>query len=300
MKFDLIIVRYGEIFLKSRYVRKKFERILVGNIKTVLKKEKIENKIIKEWGRIYIYTDQIKQTLRILKRIFGIVNFSPSVKTSSNLNSISKKAVSFSKKYINKNMSFALRTNRSGDQNYTSQDVAVKIGRDIVENIGSSVDLSNPDFELFIDVRQDNAYIFKEKISGSGGMPADSQDRVLCIIDNVYSIVSSWYLLRRGCKVLFFTKKGFDKNLLDSFLEKWYIDEKIVYYTLDNNFFKTINKVISEHKCKAVVTSFFDLKNDLSSIKTFKKKINVTILHPLISMNKNDIKNKIEEIGVNI
>ena len=298
VKFELIIIRYGEIALKSNYIRKKFESILINNIKTIFNKEKITNEIKRERGRIYLYTDKTDRSLIILKKIFGIVNFSPSTKTSSDIKSISKKAVNLSNEYLNKNMSFAVRTNRTGGHNYTSQDVSVKIGKEIQENTGCIVDLANPDFELFIDIRKENAYLFKEKINGPGGMPVGSQDRVLCFIDNIYSILACFYILRRGCKPLFFVKKDFDDSLLNSFVEQWYIDSEKFVYSENNNFYSELNKKVSEKKCKAVVTGFFNLKNDFSKIKEFKKNIDVSILHPLISFDENNLEEKLKEIGV--
>jgi len=298
VKFELIIIRYGEIALKSNYIRKKFERILIKNIKTILNQEKITNKIKSEWGRIYLYTDKIDRSLIILKKIFGIVNFSPSTQTNSNIKSISKKTISLSKDYLKKDISFAIRTNRTGNHNYTSQDVSVKIGRKIQENTGCSVDLTNPDFELFIDIREENAYLFKEKINGPGGMPVGSQDKVLSFIDNIYSILACFYILRRGCKPLFFVKKDFDISLLNSFVKKWYLESEIFVYNENKNFFSELNKKLSEKKCKAVVTGFFDLKNNFPKIKEFKKNIDVPILHPLISFDENNLEEKLKEIGV--
>ena len=60
MKHELIIIRYGEIALKGKETRKRFEDILVSNIKKALNQKDILNKISKEWGRIYIYTKNIK------------------------------------------------------------------------------------------------------------------------------------------------------------------------------------------------------------------------------------------------
>ena len=42
MKYNIILIRYGEIFLKSERVRKKYESILLKNIKRSLSKEKID------------------------------------------------------------------------------------------------------------------------------------------------------------------------------------------------------------------------------------------------------------------
>ena len=100
VKYDLILVRYGEIALKSSYVRNKFESILISNIKKAFNDKKIDCNIDKEWGRIYIYTNKITSAISILKKIFGIISFSPAVKTKSNISKISKKSLSFIKKNI--------------------------------------------------------------------------------------------------------------------------------------------------------------------------------------------------------
>ena len=74
MNNELIIIRYGEIALKAKYTRKHFENILIRNIKNALKISKIDNNIIKEWGRLYLKTDNIDESILILKNIFGIVS----------------------------------------------------------------------------------------------------------------------------------------------------------------------------------------------------------------------------------
>jgi hypothetical protein len=67
---DLWLVRYGEIFLKSDYVRRQWEQALVRNIREVLPDCRVRS----ERGRIWItgVVDQEK-----LRRVFGIVSFSP-------------------------------------------------------------------------------------------------------------------------------------------------------------------------------------------------------------------------------
>lgn len=299
MKYDLIIVRYGEIALKSKYVRKKFENILIKNIKNALKEEKIENKIKKEMGRIYIYTDKIDSTKTVLEKIFGIVNFSPALKTDSKISLISKTSIDFLKNYLKKDMSFAVRVSRTGNHNYTSQDIEKKIGSDIVEKYGNKVDLTNPDFKLFIEIRENISYIFNEKIPGPGGMPISSQNNVLCIIDNKFSILASFYLLRRGCNVLFFVKKDFDKKTLKNFLKKWYIKSDIIIFDEKEGFYNQMKNILSTKKCKAIVTGFYNLNTkNLSKIKEYKKRTNLPVFSPLMSLNKEELKEKIKEIGL--
>jgi len=48
-----VLVRCGEIFLKSELVRKRYEGILVRNIKSVLKRDGIDFSLRRERGRIF-------------------------------------------------------------------------------------------------------------------------------------------------------------------------------------------------------------------------------------------------------
>ena len=179
MKFVLIIVRYGEIALKGRETRNRFENTLVSNIKNAFNFEKLSNKIKRERGRIYIYTDQINECLEVLRKIFGIISVSPAFQTLSDMESISKLALNVVKEVLNEKKSFAIRTTRTGEHNFSSQDVAIKIGNDIVKATKASVDLTNPDLELFIEIRNDKAFVFTEKIPCMGGMPINTQGKIL-------------------------------------------------------------------------------------------------------------------------
>jgi len=299
VKYDLIIVRYGEIALKSKFVRKKFENILIKNINFALKKEKIESKIEKERGRIYIFTDKIKPTISVLKKIAGIISFSPCLKIDSKLEAISKVSLEYSKKYLKKDMNFAVRATRTGNHSYTSKDVERVIGQDILDKYKSKVDLTDPDFTLYVEIRDDIAYIFNEKTSGIGGMPVGSQDKVLCVIKNPYSILASWYILRRGCNLLFFVKKDFDLKILNSFIKRWYLKDDIIFFNKGEEFYRKINDISSSKKCKAVITDFYRLdEEEIMTIKEYKNKINAPILHPLTHMHENEINKKLKEIGL--
>ena len=257
MKYSIILVRYGEIALKSSYVRKKFETILIKNISKALKQNKIEYKIEKEYGRIYVYTDKISNSIDILKKIFGIISISPAVKIKADMGLISKKAVSFVKEKIKSEKSFAIRSNRSGNHDFTSRDVAVKIGQDIVDELGLKVDLTNPDFELFIDTREKYSYIFDKKINGIGGLPVGSQNKLLCIVKEKTSLLASFYLLKRGCSVFYFVDENFDKKVIEKFLDKWFIKKNIKYFNFEKSFYKNLDKMIVNKKCKAVIFDIF-------------------------------------------
>ena len=56
---------------------------------------------------------------------------------------------------------------------------------------------------MFIEIRNENAYFFTEKINGTGGLPSGTQGKILAIIDVPKSILAAWSLMRRGCSIIF-------------------------------------------------------------------------------------------------
>jgi len=301
VKFDLIIVRYAEIALKAKQTRRRFESTLVNNIKNALKTKNIQNSLSKEWGRIYVYSDQIEKCLAVLKNIFGVYSISPAIQTESKIEEISKIALSISKQKLDINKSFAIIANRSGDHDFSSQDVAVQIGNDIVTRTKASVNLTNPDFKLFIEIRKEFAYLFVEKIKGYGGMPLGTQGKILAFIESPKSLLASWYLIHRGCKPIFLSSNEIEKEVFDKFLNNWFIKSKIFVVSQSKNLYEQINKIAAEYNCDAIVTGytlFDDSKTAIEKIKQIKKQLDLPILHPLIAMEKEEINRKFEEFGL--
>ena len=304
MEYELIIVRYGEIALKGKTTRRHFENRLVSNIKNALNREQITHRIKKEWGRIYVYTNQINKSMDVLQKIFGIVSMSPAVQTQSNMDSMSNLAVSISKDALTEEKTFAIRATRTGNHKYTSQDVAVELGNDLVKATKASVDLTKPDFKLFIEVRDESAYIFTEKIRGTGGLPLGTQGKLLALIDGSDSILAAWCIMRRGCTIIFANINKSITDILNSIITNWYAELEVTVIDPKQSFlYENLNKIASERSCDAVVTGHTiceDSQNELSDIKLMKKHIKLPILHPLIAREREDINKKCKEIGIPI
>ena len=299
MKYDLILVRYGEIALKGKEVRRRFEDTLIQNIKNAFFKEKIESKINKEYGRIFIFTSQIDKSLIILKKIFGINSISPVFKTISTLEKISDLAQIVAKENIDKNKSFAIRASRTGNHSFTSQKVAEFVGSNIVKSTNASVNLTNPDFELFIEVRNKDCYIFTEKIRCAGGMPVGSQGKVLALIENTDSILAAWYMVHRGCKLVLLNTSKKNDDIIESFTNNWLLNPDIFKINSSEDLFLKINDISKQLECKALVTGHSLINTSLEEIKEFKKHINLPILFPIIAMDKDEIKKNSKGIGLN-
>jgi len=298
VKYDLIVVRYGEIALKGKEIRRRFENILINNINNALNFEKIPNKIYKEMGRIFVYTDKIDKSINVLKKIFGIISISPSIKTDSKIESISKLAVKISKENITKTTSFALRVSRTGNHDYSSQDIAIKVGNEIINATNAKVNLTKPNFELFIEIRDKDAYFFVEKIRCTGGMPLNTQGKVLSFVESNNSILAAWYLMRRGCTISFLVFNQLYIEILEKFSKKWYFNLETQFInSKSKNFFEEVNRISNEKNYSAIVTGFkFD--QDFSDIKEIKKQCNLPVLHPIIALEDEEIIKRNKEIGL--
>lgn len=294
MKSNLIIVRYGEIGLKAEYTRKQFENILIKNIKGSLKSKKISFNIKQTRGRIYVHTDQIKTACNVLKKIFGIISVSPVTHTSSDIEYMEKLAIEIANEQLSENMSFALKVTRVGIHKFTSRDVAVRLGDSIVKKTGASVDLTNPDVTLNIEIREKDAYFYFDKIYGVGGLPLGSQGNVLAVINDDTSILAAWYLMKRGCKTIFALSNDSIRDLLEDFIRNWYAKKLI--YAVKNNDTKKLKEIISYNQCDAIVTGYFF--DDLKSIKKLKEQTHLPVLTPLLSMKIGKVKQDCKKIGL--
>lgn len=194
-----IIVRYGEVALKSKPVRRRFERRLIHNINLSLKG--LRYKLRQERGRIFIDTGSISAATMHLSKIPGIVSVSPSIKVESTLNSIRLAAVKVARGVLSPGMSFAVRTSRTGEHEFSSRDVNVNVGSAILARIkGICVNLSAPERKIFIEIRGGDAYVFTRIVDGVGGLPIGCQGNVVVLFSgSTNSLAAAYFAMKRGC-----------------------------------------------------------------------------------------------------
>jgi adenylyl- and sulfurtransferase ThiI len=301
MNYDVILIRYGELSLKSTYVRKLFETTLIHNIKGALTHANITHGIAKERGRIYLTTDEISKSLSVLNRIFGIVSCSPAIQTITDLDVISEHSLEILKNVLTKQKSFALRVTRVGSHPFTSQEAAVYIGNVIVNATHAPVDLTYPDVELFIEIRQNKTFLFTEKHHGVGGLPLGTQGMILAVIEDPSSLLAAWYLMRRGCNVLMASTNQSHTDSIRSFLSHWFAksDSIIVDMTTQDSLEK-LSGIIMDNECEAIVTGD-TLQNTVSAllkINQLKQQFDLPILTPLIAFDEKEIKTQCQSRGI--
>ena len=198
--YNIVIVRYGEIFLKSEPVRKRFEQRLLDDIRHRLKGT--DFKIKRKRHRIYVVTRESEKAAALLTKIFGIVSVSPAVEAPADMDEITKKAVALAKDVILPNETFAVRAERTGNHEFSSKDIEEKAGEAILNSLDTTVNLSSPDKTIFVEIRDDAAFIFDRKIRGPGGLPSGTQGKLISLLSGgIDSPVATWMMMKRGCSI---------------------------------------------------------------------------------------------------
>lgn len=207
MDFDVVIVRYGEIAIKSEQIRRKFEELLICNLEAMLRQDEITyDGIDRERGRIFVRTRDPKAPASV-SRVFGIVSCSPAVVAGPTIDEACAVAAKFGLEIIGEGQSFAIMPRRSvKDASFTTQDLG-RICGDAVYNAvidrHPRVDLKNPDHAIHVELRETQSYIFTDIVKGVGGMPLGSQGKMVALVSGgIDSPVAAWLMMKRGCEVI--------------------------------------------------------------------------------------------------
>ncbi len=203
---ETILVAYGEISLKSRHVRSRLEKLLAKQMEFTLDRIGFHgHRVLRRYGRLYI-EGVTAQAARAVANIFGIVSAMPSLRTTSDLDSVVDLAVKIASERIGEGQSFAVRPKTVGDHPYSSRDLAVSVGSSVLEALaerGIHVNLDNPDVTLYIEVRDKEAFVYTRIIDGVGGLPYGSQGRLVSLFSGgIDSPVAAWLMMKRGAEVL--------------------------------------------------------------------------------------------------
>ena len=198
-----VLVRYGELFLKSEPVKRHFIGLLSRNIKKALDAEGLPHAFDLNRGRMLVLGDEPERIASVISHIFGVVDVSVSVRTGSTLPDLSSAAISIAGDRLRHGMSFAIRAKRQGVSGFTSQEMGEVIGRAVLNNIpGVSVNLSSPDYEIFVEARDFGGFVYDRRIPAPGGLPLGTQGRACVLLSSgIDSPVASWLAMKRGCEV---------------------------------------------------------------------------------------------------
>jgi thiamine biosynthesis protein ThiI len=336
MKTKTLLIRYDEIGLKGRN-RRHFENQLVRNIRYVLRDiknvqiDKIHGRIL---GRVAL-AEAEKCTSR-LTQISGIASISIGNSIEPDFDKMAELGVSLihEKLQAQGELKFCVRTRRSNKAfPFTSKEVDFEVGSRIMETLSSnglSVDINGAEFILEIEIGPQETIVFDNRVSGLSGLPVGSSGQVLSLLSGgIDSPVSTFKLINRGCRVhsIFFDNRtflgrgGYDKvirlaHTLNQFQGggKLYvvpfqdIQVAIRDHCTDSNrvvlyrrmMYRIAHALAELKNCQGLVTgeSVGQVASQtLKNLMAVSCVVPMSVLRPLIGMNKQEIITQAKKIG---
>lgn len=212
--YDVVLARYGEIGIKSRPVRRRFEQTLQENIERAFEAESLDCVVNRIPGRFLITSKDLSRAQDLLVRIFGLTSVSPARIVPSEKGALLESIRTFFDEVAAQKpnaKTFAMRVRRSGQHAYTSQDIARAGGGVVLDRPGGErwkVNLGTPDIEVFVEIRDHQAFLFDTRREGPGGLPVGTQGKVVLMLKDRNSLMAGWLMLKRGCNLVPITFLG--------------------------------------------------------------------------------------------
>jgi thiamine biosynthesis protein ThiI len=329
---DYILLRFGELTLKGKN-RFRFENSVITQVRKVLYAYP-QTQITKSFGRVYIELNGAPFELISLqlKKVFGLISFSPVLKTELDLHSIRQAAIKVMAGLHVKPKTFKVSSRRPYKEfMYDSNELNNLVGGYVLEHFSElQVNVHQPEIELRIEIREQGAFVFSDMIPGLGGFPSGSNGKAMLMLSGgIDSPTAGWLAMRKGLrieavhfysfpytserakqKVIDLTRilAGFTQEIklhLVPFTEiqtKLNQDgqDKLMITLMRRAMFRITEKLAIQEEAKAIVTgeSLGQVASQtLSSLDVIGRVVSMPILRPLITMDKREIVSIAEQIG---
>ena len=196
---DLLLVRFGEIFLKGLN-RPYFIRALVRKIRYAVKD--LNGEVWVNDGRIFVsgFSD-LETCIDRVTRVFGVHSVSPAVEMpKEDFEAICAQAVAMT---AGMKGTFKVMARRS-DKRYpmNSPQINEEVGYRILQaHPDLKVDVHHPEHLMNIEIR-DMAYLYVREIPAVGGMPVGTNGRATLLLSGgIDSPVAGWMIAKRGVQI---------------------------------------------------------------------------------------------------
>ncbi len=203
---ELVIINFEEIYLKGEnrsFFIKKLKEQLQKKLKPfqhLLRIQRVRG------GSIFMeitgnIDEQTREDIRrILKTTPGITQFYFVKTVKTEKETIIKEALAYTRGKIEDKDSFRVTVKRiDKNQPFTSRELAADIGAAIVARFGTKVNLTGPDWTLYVKVRPEQTFIYSEIEQGIGGLPVGSSGKALAFLSGgIDSPVAAYMAMVRG------------------------------------------------------------------------------------------------------
>lgn len=328
----LISVSFGELFLKGAN-RKQFYNNALSHIFKNIKSIGYD-KYYTESAKLYIEANEenFEAIIEQLQKVFGIAYIDIVYRTEKNEEDIFeaiKKSIIDA--YGEDELTFKVQTKRVDKSfKYQSPEFNMLMGDKILDEFPNlKVDIHNPDFKVFIDIKN-NAYIYSKRYAGLGGLPIGSSGNGLLMLSGgIDSPVAGYLMAKRGMKVNALHFHSYPYTSLKAKQKAIDLAEIMSDYTGPMNLFmvnlseiykaiatncdrrettilsrrfmvRIAEKLSEKYEYKALITgdSLGQVASQtLESLSVVEEATSLPLLRPLIAMDKKDIVDLSKDIG---
>jgi thiamine biosynthesis protein ThiI len=199
----LLLRLSGEICIKAKATRGRFEAQLLRNLGDALRSEGIPAQISRTRSRIFVASDDPRAP-EILARVFGVQSLSVArVQPAEKLEPVIDAARALFRDAV-AGRRFAVRARRVGDRSkigLSTREIERELGTALLPG-SAGVDLDHPEFVARVELHEGQVYFCTDTWSGPAGLPLDVEGHALSLLSGGFdSAVSSWQLLRRGVRI---------------------------------------------------------------------------------------------------
>ncbi len=203
-----LVVHYAEIGIKGNnrpFFEGRLERNLVEKLEPLggFTVERVDQRLIVSNRND---PEAWRDALPVLRWVFGVAWLARVVEVPPDYQSVRRAAAGELARAKEAGSSSFRVTARRANKAYplSSQQMAAKLGEDLMSDAGMRVDLSNPGATVFVEILSDRVLVHTTKERGPGGLPVGVTGRVVHLLSGgIDSPVAAWLMMKRGCDLTY-------------------------------------------------------------------------------------------------
>lgn len=202
MQYDEIMVRYGELSTKGHNKKSFIDRLATNVRKALHQFDAVKIRANQDRMHVALNGTPAKPVMERLQQVFGIQNFSPSLRVERNLPAVIAAAKELVAAQVDQPVSFKVATHRA-DHHFAigtfqmNRELGGALLRAFPDRL--KVDVHHPDLEIRVEIRLNGIYLTAAKIPGAGGLPVGTAGKGMMMLSGgIDSPVAAYLAMKRG------------------------------------------------------------------------------------------------------
>ena len=200
---EMILCKLGEVVLKGLN-RRSFEDKLMSNLRRRVSKCG-SWRIYSKQSTIYVEPEDdecdFDAAFDACRQVFGVISVSRALPCDKDVQAIIETAKTYLRDELSAAKSFKVESKRA-DKSFplTSIQLSQRLGGALHTAFPNlTVDVRDPELTVFLEIRDDAAFIHGPAVSGAGGLPLGMGGSAVTLLSGgIDSPVSSWMMAKRG------------------------------------------------------------------------------------------------------